>query len=144
MAFLRLFRGVLQFATGGESHGWGSFVEVDTHGVAPLGDQFHLLAQELAQQGDAAIAFDEMLLGMERDGALAGLGLEVARKPLMLFRRELLPQLAALARAHAAQVTFLADAPRDVDAKMRVVDRQGPADRFDTADQARPGNAGAR
>src|SRR4029077_17944292 len=113
-------------------------------GVASLGDQFHLLAQELAQQGDASVAFHEMLLGMERDRALTGLVLEVAGKPLVFFRRELLPQLAALARAHAAQLALLADAARDIYAKMRVVDRQCPADRFDAADQARAGDAGAR
>src|SRR6266481_8147526 len=132
MAFLRLLCSVLQFATGGESHRRYLFVEAHARGVVSLGDQLHLLAQELAQQGDAAIAFDEMLLGMERDGALAGLGLEVARKPLVFFRRELLPQLAALARAHAAQLALLPHAPRHIDAKVRTVDRQGPADRFDT------------
>ena len=73
----------------------------------------------------------------KRDGALAGLGLEVAGKALVLLRRQLLPQLAALARAHAAQLALLAHAAGDVDAKMRVVDRQGPADRFDPAEQAR-------
>jgi hypothetical protein len=62
MAFLCLLCGVLQLATGGECHGRRLFVESHARRVVSLGDQLHLLAQELAQQGDAAIAFDEMLL----------------------------------------------------------------------------------
>src|SRR5471030_712880 len=49
--------------------------------------------------------------------------------------RQLLPQLAALARAHAAQLAFLAHAAGDIDAEVRVVDRQGPADRLDAPEQ---------
>ena len=62
--FLRLLRGGLQFATGGECHGRCLFVESHARGVVSLGDQLDLLAQELAQQELEVNAISAKLQGM--------------------------------------------------------------------------------
>src|SRR5262245_7158993 len=68
--------------------------EGHARGVAALGDGLQLLLEESAQARHAAVAAREVLVGMQRDRALAGLRLVVAGIFLVLFFREVPPELA--------------------------------------------------
>ena len=105
----------------------------DAGRIGAVGDAAQLLAQEAAQQGDAAVAGAQVLGRMRRDRALAHLRFVVAGKVAVLGFAQLPPELAVHLRAHPADVARLLDPAGDVDAEVRVVDRQHPADRLDRA-----------
>src|SRR5579864_4244729 len=99
------------------------------HGVAALSYDLDLTHDLPAQHRDAAVAGDEVFLGVERDRALAHLAFEVAGELLVLGLGHLAPGLAVEARARGAEARpVAAHAPRHIDTEVRVVDRQDPAD----------------
>src|SRR4029079_1685423 len=104
---------------------------VDAGRIAALGNGAQLRIHEPAQQRDALVARRQVLLRVQRDRALAGLRLVVSREFAVFGRGEFLPALAALPRADLLQRAALGDASRGVDAVVRIVDRQHPAERLD-------------
>src|SRR5262245_3152944 len=106
-------------------------IEGHADGVAAGGQRLELVRQHAAEHHDAAIALAEMLFGMDGHRALADLGLIVARELLVLGLRHVPPELAVEFRAHPSDVAGIADATGDINAERGVVDRYGPANRFD-------------
>ena len=97
------------------------------------------LALEKRRSMTTPVSRGEMLLVVQRNGALADHRLVVAGEAPVLLLGQLLPELAVEAGAHAGELAGLADAGGGVDAKAGVVDRQHPADQFDAAVAADPG-----
>ena len=102
-------------------------------GSPPLATMSTCFCSRMRSIDDALVGRHQVLLRMEGDGALPDLRLGVAGELLVLLRRQLGPGLAVVARLELGELALLLDAAGDVDAVVRVVDRQGPADRFDHA-----------
>src|SRR6202158_3492471 len=104
-----------------EDDGWRVGVEAHADRVVTRREGVELLAQDAPHEGHAPIARHQVLFRMERDRALADLGLVVAREAAMLLLGQLLPELAVETGAHAPELAGRPHAPRGVDAEARVV-----------------------
>src|SRR5215469_16790916 len=104
--------------------GW---IKDNPHWVPSRRYRIQLIAKNLAQHRHAAIAGIKMFLGVERDFALAHLSFIVARHFAMLVFCELLPELALVAGSDLPKLAGFRHAPRRIDAEMRIIDGEHPA-----------------
>jgi len=90
-------------------------VERDPDRIVAFAQGIQLVAQDPPDHQDAPVALAEMLLGMQRDRALADLGLVISRELLVFLLGHVPPELAIEFRAHPADVARLLYAAGDID-----------------------------